>query len=133
MRLRALVGAGGAANTGIPWWHGATLVAMTLLNMQVRELDTAQSRVSATLQHIAVIVDRTNAIDGVQMALDKQDYEAAVQYVQTFLESEQRFGPVKGDMDSKQLQQQHKVGCHPVFVAREAASALVCFPWHARL
>lgn len=52
---------------------------------KVRELDLAQSRVNSTLSRIDAIVERGNCIDGVQKALETEDYESAAKYVQTFL------------------------------------------------
>ncbi|RVW37707.1 Conserved oligomeric Golgi complex subunit 4 [Vitis vinifera] len=52
---------------------------------KVRELDLAQSRVNSTLSRIDAIVERGNCIEGVQKALETEDYESAAKYVQTFL------------------------------------------------
>lgn len=77
--------------------------------MQVRELDTAQSRIHATLARINIMVDRTAAINGVRAALDVEDHEAAARHVQAFLALEQRFGPIHDEHDSKQAQEQRHV------------------------
>ena len=77
--------------------------------VQVRELDTAQSRIHATLARINIVVDRTAAINGVRAALDMEDYEAAARHVQAFLALEQRFGPIHDEHDSKQAQEQRRV------------------------
>ena len=39
------------------------------LHTQVRQLDGAQSRVTATLGHISVVLDRLHAVEGIQTAL----------------------------------------------------------------
>lgn len=62
------------------------------VSRKVRELDTAQSRINDTLQSIDCVVKRTNAVDGIQQALQSQDYEAAAGYVDTLLESEESYG-----------------------------------------
>lgn len=52
---------------------------------QVRELDLAQTRVRTTMTRVAAIVDRTHCVDGLQAALDGEDFEQAAKYVETFL------------------------------------------------
>ena len=52
---------------------------------KVRELDLAQSRVRSTLLRIDAIVERGNCLEGVNKALETEDYESAAKYVQTFL------------------------------------------------
>jgi hypothetical protein len=51
----------------------------------VRELDLAQTRVRTTMTRVSAIVDRTHCVDGLQAALDGEDFEQAANYVQTFL------------------------------------------------
>lgn len=58
---------------------------------KVRELDLAQSRVNDTLLRIDAIVERGNCIDGVQKALDSEDFESAAAYVQTFLQIDAKY------------------------------------------
>ncbi|XP_071687570.1 conserved oligomeric Golgi complex subunit 4-like [Rutidosis leptorrhynchoides] len=53
---------------------------------KVRELDLAQSHVNDTLQRTDTIVEKSNCIDGVQKALESDDFESAANYVKTFLE-----------------------------------------------
>ncbi|KAK9819498.1 hypothetical protein WJX81_007056 [Elliptochloris bilobata] len=79
------------------------------VSRKVRELDTAQSRIHATLARINIMVDRTAAINGVRAALEAEDYEAAARHVQAFLALEQRFGPIHDELDSKQAQEQRRV------------------------
>lgn len=58
----------------------------------VRELDTAQSRVQATLDRIQLVMDRMQAIEGIQSALAREDYEAAAECVARCLELEEEAG-----------------------------------------
>ena len=97
---------------------------IALRAVQVRELDTAQSRIHATLARINIVVDRTAAINGVRAALDMEDYEAAARHVKAFLALEQRFGPIHDEHDSKQAQEQRRVR-HTCF-AHRAASEDTC-------
>ncbi|KAJ4847456.1 Golgi transport complex subunit 4 [Turnera subulata] len=62
-----------------------------VVSAKVRELDLAQSRVNSTLLRIDAIVQRSNCIDGVKNALDSEDYEAAANYVQTFLQIDAKY------------------------------------------
>jgi len=52
---------------------------------QVRELDLAQKRVRTTMTRVAAIVDRMHCVDGLQAALDGEDFEQAAKYVETYL------------------------------------------------
>jgi len=79
------------------------------VSRKVRELDTAQSRINGTLESIDYIVNRTNAVDGVQQALQTEDYKAAAQYVSTLLQSEDKYGKVHQDSSIKQSEQQSRV------------------------
>lgn len=62
------------------------------VSRKVRELDTAQSRVQATLGHIGVVMDRLHAVEGIQAALQREDWEAAAQCVARYLELEDELG-----------------------------------------
>ncbi|XP_071736060.1 conserved oligomeric Golgi complex subunit 4-like [Rutidosis leptorrhynchoides] len=64
----------------------STCILADQVSGKVRELDLAQSRVNDTLQRIDAIVERSNCIDGVQKALESEDFESAANYVKTFLE-----------------------------------------------
>ena len=79
------------------------------VSKKVRELDTAQSRVHNTLESIDYIVNRTNAVDGVQQALQSDDYEAAAEYVDALLQSEDKYGKAHQDSHMKQSEQQSRV------------------------
>ena len=79
------------------------------VSRKVRELDTAQSRVNNTLESIEYIVNRTNAVDGVQQAMQSEDYEAAAEYVNTLLQSEDKYGKAHQDSTIKQSEQQSRV------------------------
>lgn len=88
----------------------------------MRELDTAQSRVQATLGHIGVVLDRMHAVEGIQAALAREDYEAAAECVARYLELEDELGAAAaagavgaeaaggGEAESRQAQEQAKVG-----------------------
>lgn len=65
------------------------------VSKKVRELDAAQSRVRACLARIEVILDRSNAVDGVQAALERGDLEAAAGCVARFLEIQEEEASVK--------------------------------------
>ena len=82
------------------------------VSKKVRELDTAQSRINGTLESINYIVNRTNAVDGVQQALQTKDYEAAAEYVDTLLQSEEQYGKAHQDSSIKQSEQQSRVSPH---------------------
>ncbi|XP_054782804.1 conserved oligomeric Golgi complex subunit 4-like [Prosopis cineraria] len=56
------------------------------VSRKVRELDLAQSRVHSTLLRIDAIVERGNCLEGVNKALETEDYESAARYVKTFLQ-----------------------------------------------
>lgn len=67
---------------------GDTAALAEKVSRKVRELDTAQSRVQATLGHIGVVLDRMHAVEGIQSALAREDYEAAAECVARYLELE---------------------------------------------
>ncbi|KAD4982576.1 hypothetical protein R6Q59_002186 [Mikania micrantha] len=69
----------------------STCVLADQVSGKVRELDLAQSRVNETLLRIDAIVERSNCIDGVQKALENEDFEAAANYVQTFLQIDAKY------------------------------------------
>lgn len=79
------------------------------VSRKVRELDTAQSRINSTLGSIDYVVKRTNAVDGIQQALHSQDYEAAAEYVDTLLQSEESYGQMHDDTLAKPNEQQSRV------------------------
>ncbi|KAL6746871.1 component of oligomeric golgi complex 4 [Haematococcus lacustris] len=60
------------------------------ISSKVRRLDTVQTNVAAVLKKVGLILDRTACIDGVQAAMEAEDYEAAAQHIASFtkLESE---------------------------------------------
>ncbi|XP_044494832.1 conserved oligomeric Golgi complex subunit 4-like isoform X1 [Mangifera indica] len=58
---------------------------------KVRELDLAQSRVNDTLLRIDAIVERNNCLDGVRIAMDEENFEAAANYVQRFIEIDGKY------------------------------------------
>lgn len=69
----------------------STCVLADQVSGKVRELDLAQSRVNDTLLRIDAIVERSNCIDGVQKALENEDFESAANYVQTFLKIDAKY------------------------------------------
>lgn len=69
----------------------STCILADQVSSKVRELDLAQSRVNETLLRIDAIVERSNCIDGVQKALDNEDFESAANYVQTFLQIDAKY------------------------------------------
>lgn len=79
------------------------------VSRKVRELDTAQSKINGTLESIEYVVKRTNAVDGVQQALQSKDYEAAADYVDTLLQSEESYGKAHDDSLVKPNEQQSRV------------------------
>lgn len=60
----------------------------TRISSKVRTLDLAQTRVQDALGKIKAILDRTNCINGVQAAMEAEDFEAAANYIGTFFELE---------------------------------------------
>ncbi|EEF47059.1 conserved hypothetical protein [Ricinus communis] len=73
------------------------------VSAKVRELDLAQSRVNITLSRIDAIVERGNCIDGVKNALESEDYEAAANYVQTFLQIDAKYKDSGSDLRDQLL------------------------------
>ncbi|KXZ41619.1 hypothetical protein GPECTOR_358g126 [Gonium pectorale] len=60
------------------------------ISSKVRQLDLVQGRVQGVLNKINLILDRTNCINGVQSAMETEDYEAAAHYISSFMELENR-------------------------------------------
>ncbi|KAI3778414.1 hypothetical protein L2E82_07690 [Cichorium intybus] len=69
----------------------STCILADQVSGKVRELDLAQSRVHGTLLRIDAIVERSNCIDGVQKALENEDFESAANYIQTFLQIDAKY------------------------------------------
>lgn len=55
---------------------------------KVRTLDLSQSRVIQTLDKIKAILDRTDCMNGISSAMASEDYEAAANFIGTFIELE---------------------------------------------
>ncbi|XP_050237946.1 conserved oligomeric Golgi complex subunit 4 [Mercurialis annua] len=91
------------------------------VSAKVRELDLAQSRVNVALSRIDAIVERGNCIDGVKNALESEDYEAAANYVQTFLQIDAKYK----DSGSDQRQQLLDSKKHLEGIVRRRLSAAV--------
>lgn len=79
----------------------STAALADAVSRKVRELDFAQSRVKSTLRRLDAIVERGSCIDGVKKALESEDYEAAANYVQTFLQIDEEYR----DSGSDQMEQ----------------------------
>jgi hypothetical protein len=97
---------------------GDTAALAAKVSRKVRELDGAQSRVTATLGHISTVLDRLHAVEGITAALQREDYEAAADCVVRYLELEDELGAgaaaaaggADGEPDSRQAAEQAKVG-----------------------
>ncbi|KAL5572211.1 hypothetical protein UlMin_021808 [Ulmus minor] len=76
---------------------------------KVRELDFAQSRVKSTLQRLDAIVERGNCIDGVKKALEGEDYEAAANYVKTFLQIDDKYKDSGSDQREQLMESKKKL------------------------
>ncbi|PSC72320.1 conserved oligomeric Golgi complex subunit 4 isoform B [Micractinium conductrix] len=99
---------------------GDTSALAEKVSRKVRQLDGAQSRVTATLGHISVVLDRLHAVEGIQTALQREDYEAAADCVARYLELEDELnagvaaaaaagGDGAAEPDSRQAAEQAKV------------------------
>lgn len=64
-----------------------------------------QSKIKSTLARIDAILDRSNCLNGVNQAMDEQDYERAAQYVSKFIELDSDVGNLPF-LDTKQLSDQ---------------------------
>lgn len=95
------------------------------VSYKVRELDTAQSRIHDTLQRISIVVDRSNAVDGIRSALEIGDYESAAEHVSKYISLEQRFAGITDEVDSRQLQEQRRVGRHSTLAMQGGAEGLI--------
>ncbi|RMZ55345.1 hypothetical protein APUTEX25_003483 [Auxenochlorella protothecoides] len=60
------------------------------VSSQVRALDATQTRVQGALSHIAGLLGRAAAVEGVARALAREDYEAAVHCVDEYLTLEEQ-------------------------------------------
>ncbi|KAI7738113.1 hypothetical protein M8C21_014522 [Ambrosia artemisiifolia] len=69
----------------------STCILADQVSGKVRELDLAQSRVNETLDRINATVERSNCIDGVQKALETEDFESASKFVETFLKIDAKY------------------------------------------
>ncbi|VFQ76094.1 unnamed protein product [Cuscuta campestris] len=82
---------------------GSTSLLADQVSAKVRQLDLAQSRVNDTLHCIDAIVHRTSCLDGVQKALDSEDFESAANYVQSFLQIDTKYRDSSGSEQREQL------------------------------
>ncbi|CAH9104611.1 unnamed protein product [Cuscuta europaea] len=82
---------------------GSTSLLADQVSAKVRQLDLAQSRVNDTLLCIDAIVHRSNCLDGVQKALDSEDFESAANCVQSFLQIDTKFKDSSGSEQREQL------------------------------
>nr|GMD36412.1 conserved oligomeric Golgi complex subunit 4 [Ipomoea batatas] len=82
---------------------GSTSLLADQVSAKVRQLDLAQSRVNDTLLRIDAIVHRSNCLDGVQKALDSEDFESAANYIQSFLQIDAKYRDSSGSEQREQL------------------------------
>eukprot|EP00798_Chlamydomonas_sp_ICE-L_P008858 gene8858-3742_t len=76
---------------------------------KVRRLDCVQGRVQGTLDKINLILDRTNCINGVQEAMDSEDYESAANHIATFMDLEERLAGSLHAVDVGQAESQRQI------------------------
>ncbi|KAK9130037.1 hypothetical protein Sjap_010524 [Stephania japonica] len=67
------------------------------VSAKVRELDLAQSNVHSTLSRLDAILQRGHCIDGAKKALETEDFEAAANYVRTFLHIDSKYKDSRSD------------------------------------
>ena len=80
------------------------------VSQKIRQLDTAQSRVHSTRGRIGIIVDRSNAVDGVRSALEAEDFEKAANCLKAYFElEEQQQTSHKDALESQQAEDQRRV------------------------
>ncbi len=79
------------------------------VSQKIRQLDTAQSRVQSTLGRIDVIVDRSNAVDGVRAALKSEDFEKAATCLKAYFDLDEQQQADKRDvLEIQQAEEQKK-------------------------
>uniref|UniRef100_A0A7S3RBF0 Conserved oligomeric Golgi complex subunit 4 n=1 Tax=Dunaliella tertiolecta TaxID=3047 RepID=A0A7S3RBF0_DUNTE len=94
---------------------------------KVRRLDLAQTRVNEVLESINLILDRTACINGVQAAMDSEDYEVAARHIFTFMDLEAKLSAGGHDaaaiagLDAGQAESQRQV----LLEAKERLEAVV--------
>ncbi|KAK9828174.1 hypothetical protein WJX74_001770 [Apatococcus lobatus] len=80
------------------------------VSQKIRQLDTAQSRVHSALGRIGVIVDRSNAVDGVRSALEAEDFEKAANCLKAYFDlEEQQPSSDKDVLESQQAEDQRRM------------------------
>lgn len=91
------------------------------VSQKIRQLDTAQSRVHGTLGRIGVIVDRSNAVDGVRSALEAEDFERAANCLKAYFDlEEQQHTDERDILETQQAEDQKKAsfaGLRSVFIS----------------
>ena len=111
------------------------------VSSKVRALDAAQSRVRSTLARIEVVVDRSRAVEGVQVALEREDLEAAAGCVARFLEIDDEGGDDDGaddgggdqnddDVNNKQIATPPQVGS---ITEQEAGQVAAMQEWRGKV
>jgi hypothetical protein len=98
---------------------------------KVRRLDTAQTRVQETLGRINLILDRTSCINGVQTAMDQEDWESAANYISTFTELESKLSGSENVAETGQAEEQQQVGCSVGRSAAGSGAGGCVLGWHA--
>ena len=79
------------------------------VSRKIRELDTAQSRLTETLTRVNLVINRTNAIDGIKHALAGEDFEGAARYVKSYYDLADSTAPEDGPAQTPQAEEQGKV------------------------
>ena len=79
------------------------------VSRKIRELDTAQSRLTETLTRVNLVINRTNAIDGIKHTLAGEDFEGAARYVKSYYDLADSTAPEDGPAQTPQAEEQGKV------------------------
>ncbi|KAK9800868.1 hypothetical protein WJX73_002883 [Symbiochloris irregularis] len=103
----------------------ATSEVSERVSRKIRELDMSQKHIHESLERIRVVVDRTNAIDGVQQAMASENYEAAARYIRDFLDLDEPPEAVQDQMEGPQTQEQHKV----LLEAKRQLESIIAISW----
>ena len=68
-----------------------------------------QCRLSETLQRVNLVINRTNAIDGIKHALAGEDFEGAARYVKSYYDLADSTAPEEAPVQTPQAEEQAKV------------------------
>lgn len=72
------------------------------VSKKVRDLDTLRGRVKETLKQVADIIDVKNCVDGVQKAMEVEDFEGAAAHIQRYLSILQSVSNASGENETLQ-------------------------------